>query len=101
MPDHCPVHEKQVQEIDGIHVIVAEIATNILWLTRIGKWALGIAGAGILIAISAGAAFNDRLYDVSVSVKASEVRIANLIESHDKGSKPQFDYGDRNTYEEH
>lgn len=87
MPDCCPVHEKQVTEIDNIHVIVAEIANNILWLTRIGKWALGVCGAAVLIAITAIGFFNSRIYDLTTSVKQSEVRIANLIETHDRGDR--------------
>lgn len=94
MKDHCPIHEKQVHEIDSMHVIMAEIANNVLWISRIGKWALGIAGAGILIAVSAATSFNNRLYDVSLSVKSSEVRIANLIENHDREGKSEFNYGE-------
>lgn len=85
--DHCPMHEKQVTEIDSLHVVMTEIANNVLWLTRLGKWALGIAGAIILIAMSAATSFNSRLYDVTVSVKSSEVRIANMIESQNREYK--------------
>lgn len=81
---HCPIHEKQVKEIDGMAVVMAEIANNVLWLTRIGKWALGIAGAVALIAISAATSFNNRIYDLTMSVHASEYRITSLIEANDK-----------------
>lgn len=87
MPECCPVHEKQVQEIDHMAVTMAEIANNVLWLTRIGKWAMGVCGAAILVAITAIGFFNTRIYDLTTSVKQSEVRIANLIESHDKDTK--------------
>jgi hypothetical protein len=81
--DQCSVHEKQIAELDNMHVVMAEIANNVLWLTRIGKWALGVCGGVLLIAITAVSFFNSRIYDLTVSVKQSEIRIANLIEGHD------------------
>jgi cell division protein FtsL len=85
--DHCPLHEKQAVEIDTMSNVMAEIANNVLWLTRIGKWALGIAGAAILLAMSVATSFNDRLYDVTRSVQASEYRITNLIEAQERDRK--------------
>lgn len=63
-----------------MHLIMTEIANNVLWLTRIGKWALGVIGVGIMIGLSTVGYFNSQIQDLNVSVKSSEVRISNLIE---------------------
>ena len=82
--DHFPIHEKQVESIDQMAVTMAQIANNVLWITNIGKWALGVAGVVIVMAITLAADFNDKLQDVSVSVKSSEVRITGLIRDQER-----------------
>lgn len=79
---NCPLHKEQADTIDNISVTMAQIANNILWITNIGKWALATAGAIILVSIGLAANFNEKLVDVSISVKQSEVMIANLIEDN-------------------
>ena len=84
MANNCPLHKEQADTIDNISVTMAQIANNVLWITNIGKWALATAGAVLLVSIGLAANFNDKLTDVSISVKQSEVRIANLINNQDR-----------------
>jgi len=81
---NCPLHKEQAQTIASISVTMAEIANNVLWITKIGKWGLGTVGAIILIAIGVASSFNEKLTDVYVSVRQSEVRIASLVAEQNK-----------------